>query len=225
MKQTTNYKRAASALDKMFNKLNEHYFDGTLGKSVITIQSTPRAYGHFTVGKVWKSTGKNGEERFQHEINIGAGTLARPIEEVVATMLHEMVHQYCEENGIKDTSRQGVYHNKRFRDEAEKRDLKIEYDSRIGWSITYPTEALIDYIIEEQMSDILIERKEYVGYLTGIGGKAGNSNGSNPVGTDTGKKQTVRKYQCPCCRNSVRATKAVNLICADCSEVMEWVNQ
>lgn len=27
-----------------------------------------------------------------HEINIGAGTLARPIEEVAATLLHEMVH-------------------------------------------------------------------------------------------------------------------------------------
>ena len=36
------------------------------------------------------------------------------------------------------------------------------------------------------------------------------------------KKPThIRKYICPCCKNSVRASKAVNLICGDCMEKME----
>ena len=34
--------------------------------------------------------------------------------------------------GIQDCSRGGAYHNKRFRDAAEQRDLHISYDSRIG---------------------------------------------------------------------------------------------
>lgn len=94
-----------------------------------------------TVAKAWHK--QNGEQR--HELNIGAGTLDRPIESVVSTLLHEMVHLYNLQNGIQDCSRGGTYHNKKFRDAAVARDLDISYDSRIGWSITHPTEALIDF--------------------------------------------------------------------------------
>lgn len=40
----------------------------------------------------------------------------------------------------------------------------------------------------------------------------------------TPKRSSTRKYVCPCCGNSVRATKAVNLICGDCMEKMEVAN-
>ena len=53
MKQMTNYKRVTGYLDKIFNMLNEAYFDGTLPKVVITVQSTPKAYGHFTTYDAW----------------------------------------------------------------------------------------------------------------------------------------------------------------------------
>ena len=52
-------------------------------------------------------------------------------------------HQWCYERGVKDTSRGGTYHNKRFKAEAERRGLLIGYDSRIGWSVTKPGPALI----------------------------------------------------------------------------------
>ena len=39
------------------------------------------------------------------------------------------------------------------------------------------------------------------------------------------KRKTVKshsiKYTCPCCGNSVRATKVVNIRCADCDIMME----
>lgn len=90
MKQLTNYKRATGYLDKIFKLLNAEYFDGELPTVVITIQSTPKAYGHFTTYDAWHSQ----DDTFK-EINIGAGTLDRPIENVVSTLLHEMVHEYC----------------------------------------------------------------------------------------------------------------------------------
>ena len=100
MKQMTNYKRVTGYLDKIFNMLNQQYFDGQLPKVVITVQSTPKAYGHFTTYDAWHC-----QQDGYKEINIGAGTLDRPIENVTATLLHEMVHEYCLLNGIKDTSR------------------------------------------------------------------------------------------------------------------------
>ena len=101
MKQLTSYNRVAGYLNKMFDMLNAEFFEGTLSRPTITIQSTPRAYGHFSLrDDTWTSaTGDS------HEINIGAGTLARPIEEVAATLLHEMVHYFNYKNGVQDCSR------------------------------------------------------------------------------------------------------------------------
>ena len=115
MKETVKTSRTAGYLEKIFRTLNADWFSGELEEPIITIQSTPRAYGHVTVAKTWK---RKDEDR--HELNLGAETLNRPIEEVVATIMHEMVHLYNIANGVQDCSRGGTYHNKRFRDEAER---------------------------------------------------------------------------------------------------------
>ena len=115
MKELTSYNRVAGYLNKIFDSLNAEYFENALSRPTITIQSTPRAYGHFTLNNdTWVSTIGD-----THENNIGAGTLARPIEEICATLLHEMVHYYNYENGIQDCSRGNTYHNKRFKEAAE----------------------------------------------------------------------------------------------------------
>ena len=41
-------------------------------------------------------------------------------------MLHEMAHLYNLENGIKDTSRAGTYHNAKFKATAEEHGLICE---------------------------------------------------------------------------------------------------
>ena len=88
MKELTSYNRVAGYLNKIFDLLNSRFFESELSRPTITIQSTPKAYGHFSLrDDTWIS--KNG---CSHEINIGAGTLARPIESVCATLLHEMVN-------------------------------------------------------------------------------------------------------------------------------------
>ena len=115
MKQTVRTSRTAGYLEKIFRSLNADSFNGELEEPVITIQDTPTAYGHVTVSKAWSVKGEH-----QRELNIAAGTLQRPIEEVAATMLHEMVHLYNLQHEIQDCSRGGTYHNKKFRDEAQK---------------------------------------------------------------------------------------------------------
>ena len=101
MKETIKTSRTAGYLEKIFRALNNDWFGGELEEPIITIQSTPRAYGHVTMSKIWKS---KGDER-RHELNIGAETLERPIENVVATMMHEAVHLYNLAHGVQDCSR------------------------------------------------------------------------------------------------------------------------
>ena len=217
MKETVKTSRTAGYLEKIFRALNTDFFGGALEEPIITIQSTPRAHGHVTVGKVWYRK----DER-RHELNIGAETINRPIENVVATMMHEMVHLWNIAQGVQDCSRSGLYHNKKFKEEAEKRALKIEHHEKYGWTITEPTDELIEYILEKGWSEINISRGGF-GWAPApsSGGKTGNSGGV--AITPPAKKSSTRKLQCPCCGNSVRATKAVRIMCMDCNEQMNEV--
>jgi len=211
MKQLTTYNRVAGYLNRIFDLLNEQYFESTLPRPTITIQSTPKAYGHFSLREdTWIS--KNGTS---HEINVGAGTLNRPIEFVVATLLHEMVHYYNHVNGIQDTSRGNTYHNKRFRDSAEARGLIVEHHPTYGWSITSPADSLLDFVLFNGLTDILINRNEFYGVRVPVGG---TNSGTNI--TPKTKPSSTRKYVCPCCGMSVRATRTVNIGCLDCDEQM-----
>ncbi len=49
MKQLTTYNRVAGYLNHIFDLLNRHFFENELSDLTITIQSTPRAYGHFSL--------------------------------------------------------------------------------------------------------------------------------------------------------------------------------
>lgn len=211
MKELTSYNRVAGYLNKVFDLLNVEFFEGALSRPTITIQSTPKAYGHFTLSSdTWVS--KLGGT---HEINIGAGTLSRPIENVCATLLHEMIHYWNYENGIQDTSRGGTYHNKRFKAAAEACGLSVEHSEKYGWSHTSPSDELLDFVLENGLTDILINRNEFSGFrVTGTGTHSGTG------AITITKPSSTRKYICPCCGNSVRATKMVNIACMDCNEVM-----
>lgn len=211
MKQLTSYNRAAGYLNKVYDLLNAAFFESALSRPTITIQSTPKAYGHFSLrDDTWVS--KLGGT---HEINIGAGTLARPIEEVAATLLHEMVHYYNYENGIQDCSRGNTYHNRRFKEAAESHGLLVRHSEKYGWSHTSPGDALLDVILENGLTDVLIHRNESTAFsIPGTGTHSGTGVVTPPHTSST------RKYICPCCGNSVRATKAVNLACLDCSRQM-----
>ena len=213
MKQLTSYNRVAGYLNKVFDLLNEEFFENALSRPTITIQSTPKAYGHFSLREdTWIS--KLGGT---HEINIGAGTLSRPIEEVAATLLHEMVHYYNYVNGIQDCSRGNTYHNRKFKEAAEARGLHVNHSEKYGWSHTSPADALLDFVLKYDLSDILINRNEFAGFqITGTGTHSGLPTGEGPAP----RKSSSRKYACPCCGMSVRATKIVNIACMDCDKQM-----
>ena len=116
----------------------------------------------------------------------------------------QMVHLYCYQ------SRGLTYHNKRFKAAAEAHGLAVTHSDKYGWSHTSPSDALLDFILETGLTDILIFRNEYSGIS--VSGTGAHSN----TGSTIGKRSSSRKYFCPHCRNSVRATKQVNILCGDC---------
>ena len=80
---------------------------------------------------------------------------------------------------------------------------------------TSPSDALLQFCLDNNLSDILINRNEHGSYkVTGTGTHAP---APPPV---TIRTSSTRKYLCPCCGNSVRATKSVNIGCLDCQAPM-----
>lgn len=144
MKELTKYSRLAGFLEKLYDKLNTDFFDGVLERPVITIQSSSRSYGHYTLYDAWSVKGEG-----YKEINIAAGTLNRPIEYTVCTLLHEMCHQYNNEIiNIQDCSRGGTYHNKHFKQAAEAHGLTVTRTEQYGWSMTTPSDELLTWILD-----------------------------------------------------------------------------
>lgn len=204
----------SALLEKAFDVLNEIYYENSLPKAVITIQSNPKSYGYITVQKVWHDS-----EESYYEINISAEHLARPIENVLATLNHEMVHLYCMVNNIQDVSGGGRYHNKNYKKQAEKRDLIIEYVKYIGYSKTSPSEKFIK-VLKENGLYTNINHCRTTGNSLNVPPSGGDSDNSSNIK----KKSSTRKYRCEGCLCSVRATKDVNIICADCMALMVKVD-
>lgn len=214
-KVTNKMSRAVSQLEHIYNVMNVDFFENKLPTPIITVQSSPRSYGHCTVNKVWKRKEDN-----TYELNISAETLNCPIEETLDTMLHEMIHLYCRENGIKECSRGSTYHNKKFKELAEKVGLDVYYTGdKHGWN-TKGGDKLIEYALSKDWSEIVIGRESFLNIGSIVLPDGTRSTPTTATGTGGKKPSSTRKYICPCCGNSVRATKDVRIACLDCNKEM-----
>ncbi|MDE5729237.1 MAG: SprT-like domain-containing protein [Clostridia bacterium] len=199
---TEKYIETVKYLERLFDYCNEKLFNNELEKPVITVQldSKNKTYGWFTPAKVWK---ENDNDDGAHEINITAQALNRSVKQIASTMVHEMCHYYAELRNIQDTSRSGTYHNKLFKKIAEQHGLEVKCVRVIGWSHTElkpETDKLITAFVKYNPETIIYRAPVCTGQMV--------------------KTSSTRKYVCPCCQQSVRATKQVNIICADCNEPM-----
>lgn len=200
---TVRYIETVAYLGKLYDFANERLFNGELKKPVITVQRDERnkTNGWWSVGKVWQ---ENAEDEGEHELNMTAQQLNRPIEQIAATLIHEMCHQFASANNMQDCSRSGTYHNKLFKKIAETHGLKVECVPQIGWShteLTEETAAMINEFVAENPATVIYRLPVAKG--------------------QTVKTSSTRKYVCPLCGQSVRATKQVNIICADCDAPMQ----
>lgn len=216
MKDTTKMSRAVCQLEKMYNTLNADLFNGSIPTPIITVQSSRGSYGHCSCSKIWKR-----REDEAYELNISAEVLNDCIEEILDTIIHEMIHLYCRESGIQEVSRGGKYHNKKFKELAEQKMLNVFHTDKYGWNtIGKDNDKLTEYALSKDWSEIKISR----GDIT-IGMPTGTPIVNPTTGEVTGFRapSSTRKYQCPKCKNSVRATKCVNIACLDCNVKMEVV--
>lgn len=193
-KEVTNLQPVIKELHKAYGMINKILFNNELPEVVITMQSRgnkmPGVLGWFVTSPIWE----NGEGKTLYEINIVPEAMKRDYIEIIQTLAHEAVHVYCAVNKIKETSRGGSYHNKRFKQVAEEHGFEFLHDgpdSKIGYSmITFtPKTAGMIKCWNIDQDAFKIARLEY-------GGPAKDK-----------KKSNIIKWVCPCCGDIVRSSK------------------
>lgn len=131
-------------------------------------------------------------------VKITYNSLIKSIEKdtVLQDLLHQMVHIYCHINGIKDTTRQGRYHNRNFRQVAQDYGLEVETDPGCGARITGCQKQIME-ILQKELPGFSRE----VGYMKHL------------LQRSSGQTHT---YICPSCRRTVTGDKDTKLICGYC---------
>lgn len=216
MKQIDKMSRLTGELEKAFRMLNTDFFEGKLPTPVITVIPSAKSYAHYTTYNAWSTA--SGAKR---EINIASGTLDRPLENIIASLLHEMTHMWNDlilhEQDVSGSS--GAYHNRVFKREAEKRGLTITRSDKYGWSTTQPNDTLIEWLCEhEELREIEMNRTQLFTPAT-VGVGARTTNRTTTVKPPRDSNSHHRRYVCPCCKTVIRATKQINIMCIDCKEV------
>lgn len=213
MKQTVKMSRLVGELEKAFRILNAELFDNQLPSPVLTVIPSSRSYAHFVPFPIWDVNGEG-----KTEINIASGTLDRPLEDIMASLLHECIHLYCfAVTKEQDTSNKNLYHNKVFKREAEAHGLNVAKHDRYGWTVTAPGDRLLELILaHDELQEIKMCRYDPTTIIVPTGKATGATTSFNPVRTNAHH----RKYICPRCAASVRATKALNILCMDCNMQM-----
>lgn len=204
---TEKYIGTVEYLSRLYDYCNAKLFNNELVKPVITVQQDAKnkTNGWWSFGEVWQ---ENAEDEGEHELNMTAQQLNRPLyatdkDSICSTLIHEMCHQYAQANNLQDTSRAGNYHNKLFKKIAEEHGLHVECVAKIGWShttLTESTAALIAEFVKDNPASVIYRAPVFKGQCV--------------------KTSSTRKYKCPDCGQSVRATKSVNIMCADCMVYM-----
>lgn len=216
-----NTQMIISELYKLFDALNEHYWKNELPTVFFTLKQgaskTKSVYGTFYPDSYAKKPdlpeGENlsGEENMEavcdevyHEISMGAEFLSRPFPSVAATLQHEMCHLYAQIYDIKDTSRNGAFHNTKFRDIAEKHGLVIDKDPKNGWTLTDYTPGFEKFVTNLDLDYSVFDYFRLI-----------------KTGTST-KTASVKRWICPICAQTINAKKTASLACGNCMKHLDY---
>lgn len=211
MKEITKMSRLTGCLEKCFRLVNSEFFNDELPTPMITCVPTSRAYAHITVSPVWDT--KHGSK---YELNISAAYLNRPTEYIVSSLIHEATHLFNIVHNVQDTSNNGVYHNRQFKQAAEDHGLIVHRSEKYGWSTTEPGDQVLQFVLDhtDDLRDIEMNRSIPQYQMISIGTHSGNASTATP--TTIARKSSYRRMYCPNCNAIVRSTRKVNIICGDC---------
>lgn len=177
--------------------------------------------GQFHAGS-WVRTTEDGNQS-AHELFVGGEGLAQGAHQVLVTLLHEAAHGVAHTRGVKDTSRQGRWHNSHFRAIAAELGVATTKSHRLGWSDSSLADGVAD-AYADQLTELQAALTAHRRTFTGIPLSGGSSTtadgdvGDEPGAGDT-KSSNGHALACPCDRKIRASTKVAGagpILCGLC---------
>jgi SprT-like family len=188
-------------LERAYDWFNEHLWEGKLPPCAITLQRHRTAYGYFHARKF-----ASRDSGVADEIALNPDTfVARSVQEIFSTLVHEMVHLWQEHFG--KPSRVS-YHNAEWAREMVRIGLVPSDTGKPGGKQT--GQKVSHYIergglFERTCVELLVQGYELVWY----------SQPDKPESTT--KRSSKTKFTCPSCGQNAWAKPDANLLCGLCS--------
>lgn len=193
-------------------------------------------WGHFRADG-WKIQEEGAAIR-KHELFLAGEALAKGARQTLQTMIHEATHTLARVRNIQDTSRQGRWHNAKFKTLAEEMGLehkRDQADKSHGFSFVTLTEATI-----ARYADLLDELEREIRLVINLplwlggtqdedeaegGEKIGGAGGGKPT---KGQGSTSNNLKCVCrcetpriIRVSRKVLEEAGIMCRECGEDFE----
>lgn len=230
---------AYDELQAAYDYFNENLFDNELPDCLITLQREKKTYGYFSAERF---VSRDGDKTDEIAMNPAYFAVCPP-EEVMQTLVHEMVHLWQYHFG--KPGRRG-YHNKEWANKMESIGLMPSSTGQPGGDKT--GDKMADYIIEGSVFDELCQSLLTGDFRISWADKfparerlqAAMENGTvsemaeelaawGVEVSDNGEliidlpksKPTRTKFTCPECGVNVWGKPSLNLICGDCDVTFE----
>lgn len=186
-------------LQKAYDFFNRELFSGELPACLITMQRHRNAKGYFCA-EMFESRGEEDKHRI-HEIAMNPTYFyERSDEDILSTLVHEMVHLWQQEKGKPS---RGRYHNSEWADKMEDIGLIPSDTEEEGGARTGP--RMSHYIDKDgrfkMYIDIFIEQNEKLNYQ------------DRPVPKAKKAKKNKVKYTCPKCLLNAWGKPGIELLC------------
>ena len=211
-------------LQEAYDFFNLALFDGLLPQVLITLQRHPRALGYFSAGR-FQSRGDASQHI--HEIALNPdGFTGNKDEDILSTLVHEMVHVWQQENGKPG---RGRYHNREWAFKMCSIGLMPSSTGKPGGMVT--GETVSHYILEGGQFAVacgaFLKGFRLSWESAGIrasraGGNGSDVEGASRDGSESSEpsgetKQTRTKFTCPNCGLNVWAKPDALVDCHQCS--------
>ncbi|GCD11692.1 SprT-like domain-containing protein [Clostridium tagluense] len=191
-------------LHTAFDFINEAHYNNELIPPIITVQANPNKkkiiYGWCSCLPRWIRKINEIDQHF-YEINITSNRLDSPYEEVIETLIHEVVHLANNQHNIEDCNSHSQKHNEHFKTEAERIGLIVEKAGRTGYSQTSLSDNLLAEIQEMGLDEEAFNIKRIEEFKD----------------AKLKPRKPTFKYKCPKCSKELKSIEEKLIVkCMDC---------
>ncbi len=194
-------KEQYNAFQKAYDFFNKELFTGSLPPVLVTLQRHAKAYGFFSPDRF---IGR-GDKEAVHELALNPDHFGRTDEQILSTLVHEMVHVWQQTHG---TAPRKSYHDRQWAAKMKEVGLQPSHTGEPGGKET--GQKVSHYVIEGGRYALAVAKLKATGFALRWQSRA-------PEDKERQKKAASKtKYTCPRCELNAWAKPGAVLICGEC---------